>query len=142
MIEITKISSQNDMDDCFHIRTKVFVEEQNVPLDEEMDGHDKDADHYLLRLKGKATATARVRILGDVAKIERVAVLKSERGLNIGRKLMEFIMADIQKNKTVTLMKLGAQVQVIPFYENLGFISHGDEFLDAGIKHRWMTCNI
>ena len=142
MIEISKITRQSDRDDCFHIRTKVFVEEQNVPLDEEMDGHDGDADHYLLRLKGKATATARVRILGDVAKIERVAVLRSERGLNIGRKLMEFIMADIQNDKTVTLMKLGAQVQVIPFYENLGFTSYGDEFLDAGIKHRWMTCNI
>lgn len=139
MIEITKVTSQSDRDDCFHIRTIVFVEEQNVSLDEEMDGRDGDADHYLLRVAGKATATARVRLLDDVAKIERVAVLKSERGLNLGRKLMKFIMADIQKNKNITLMKLGAQVQVIPFYENLGFISYGDEFLDAGIKHRWMS---
>ncbi len=139
MIEIARITAPSDRNDCIHIRTVVFVEEQNVPKQEEIDGLDGEAEHYLLWVNKKPIATARVRILDDVAKIERVAVLRNERGLNIGRKLMEFIMADIQKNKDITLMKLGAQVQVIPFYENLGFVSYGNEFLDAGIRHRWMT---
>jgi len=146
MIKISKITGKNDRDHCFHIRTVVFVEEQNVPLNEEMDGLDDDADHYLLWQDDTPIATARVRYLGGTAKIERVALLKGYRGRNIGLTLMEYIIEDIrsdlQKSPKVTQLKLGAQIQVIPFYEKLGFISHGDDFLDAGITHRWMTRKI
>lgn len=138
MTSITKITSQQDMQKCFHIRTKVFVEEQNVPVDEEIDGLDPGACHYLLSVDGTACATARVRYLSGVAKIERVAVLKDWRGHAIGRQLMKFIMADIGENPAIRQMKLGAQIQVIDFYDKLGFKSYGDEFLDAGIRHRWM----
>lgn len=130
------------MEKCFHIRTLVFTQEQNVSGHEEIDGLDPQADHYLLLANDAATATARVRYPDGVAKIERVAVLKTHRGLNIGRQLMEFIMADIQKNPAVKMMKLGAQIQVVDFYEKLGFKSHGDEFLDAGIRHIWMKRKI
>jgi len=140
MTEITihKVTSEDDLKRCLHIRTVVFVEEQNVPVEEEIDGLDPQADHYLLSVAGQAAATARVRYPDNVAKIERVAVFKGNRGLNIGKRLMEFIMDDICKKPAITYMKLGAQVQVIPFYEKLGFVCYGEEFLDAGIRHRWM----
>ena len=140
MTEITvqKVTSEEDIKSCVHIRTVVFVEEQNVPIEEEIDGLDPEADQYLLRVDNTPAATARVRYPDNVAKIERVAVLKGNRGLNIGRRLMDFLMKDIKNTPNVKYMKLGAQVQVIPFYEKLGFHSYGDEFLDAGIRHRWM----
>ncbi|VAV94771.1 GNAT family acetyltransferase YjcF [hydrothermal vent metagenome] len=141
-VTIIKITSEEELDKCFQIRTVVFVEEQNVPMDEEIDGLDGEADHYLLCLNDRAVATARVRHLDEVAKIERVAVLCGNRGLNIGRRLMEYIMADIQGNPAIRVMKLGAQIQVIEFYEKLGFTCYGDEFLDAGIRHRWMMRRI
>jgi predicted GNAT family N-acyltransferase len=137
-IKIIKTSTEKDMEGCFHIRTVVFIHEQNVPMDEEIDGLDKEADHYLLSTDDEPIATARVRFKGGVAKIERVAVLKSRRGLNIGRRLMEFIMADIMKNSDIKTLKLGAQIQAISFYEKLGFKSYGDEYLDANIRHIWM----
>ncbi len=141
-VTIIKISSEKELNKCFQIRTVVFVEEQNVPVDEEIDGLDGEADHYLLFLDNIATATARVRHLDEIAKIERVAVLSGNRGLNIGRRLMEYIMADIRENSAIQVMKLGAQIQVIKFYEKLGFTCYGDEFLDAGIRHRWMMRRI
>lgn len=142
-IKIIKISTENDLDNCFHIRTIVFVDEQNVPLEEEIDGLDSEADHYLLFMNGKAAATARVRYPDErVAKIERVAVLKSQRGRAIGRQLMEFIMADIGGNPAVKTLKLGAQIQAIEFYEKLNFKRYGDEYLDAGIRHIWMKQEI
>lgn len=137
-ITVVKISPEEDLDKCFHIRTVVFVDEQKVSLQEELDGLDPEADHYLLTVDGKATATARVRYPESIAKIERVAVLKGQRGLNIGRRLMEYIINDIQQNPAIKVMKLGAQVQVVEFYEKLGFTCYGDEFLDAGIRHKWM----
>jgi len=137
-ITIAKITSAEDMAECFHIRTVVFVEEQDVSLSEEIDGLDPEAEHYLLTVDGVACATARVRILGLVAKIERVAVMKNRRGQALGRKLMEFVIADIKRDSAITTLKLGAQVQVIDFYRQLGFKSYGDEFVDAGIRHRWM----
>ncbi len=139
-IKIAKINPDTDLKDCLNIRTIVFVQEQNVSVEEEMDGLDGEADHYLLWVKGEPVATARVRLLLDVAKIERVAVLKSQRGMDIGRKLMEFIISDLRQNPAIQTLKLGAQVQVIPFYERLGFTAYGDEFIDAGIRHRWMAC--
>ena len=138
-IKISKITSDTELKDCFHIRTIVFINEQNVPLAEEMDQWDQEADHYLLSMAGKSAATARVRYISDIAKIERVAVLKEMRGHNIGQRLMTYIMADIKKNPAVKIMKLGAQTHAIAFYEKLGFKCYGDEFLDAGILHRWMT---
>lgn len=137
-IKIIKVSSEKQMEDCFHIRTVVFIHEQNVPVQEEIDGLDKQADHYLLSADEKPVATARVRIQDGMAKIERVAVLKNQRGLNIGRRLMEFIMADILKNSDIKILKLGAQIQAIVFYEKLGFESYGEEYFDANIRHNWM----
>ena len=137
-IKIAKINTDAHLKDCLKIRTFVFVQEQNVSVEEEMDGLDNEADHYLLWVRDEPVATARVRLLSGVAKIERVAVLKSQRGKDIGRKLMEFIISDLKQNPAIQTLKLGAQVQVIPFYERLGFMAYGDEFMDAGIRHRWM----
>ncbi|PHZ85701.1 GNAT family N-acetyltransferase [Paremcibacter congregatus] len=141
-ITIEKITTAADLEKCFQIRTIVFVEEQHVAQDEEIDGLDPQADQYLLSVDGAPTATARVRYVDGLAKIERVAVLKTRRGLNIGRKLMEFIIADIKAQAQVSTLKLGAQIQVVGFYQQLGFQEYGDEFLDAGIRHKWMKRTI
>lgn len=141
-IKIIRISSKEDLKKCILIRTVVFVDEQDVPVEEEIDGLDGEADHYLLYVDGQASATARVRYPEGIAKIERVAVLKNLRGHAIGRRLMEFLIADIQRNPAIRILKLGAQIQAINFYEKLGFTSYGDEYLDADIRHRWMKREI
>jgi predicted GNAT family N-acyltransferase len=134
---IRRAVTGEDRDRCYLIRMEVFVEEQKVPPWEEMDHFDEEATHYLAEENGKAVGTARLVDKGDgVGKIGRVAVLRGARGTGVGRDLMRCILdeAGVQFHSYV----LDAQVQVIPFYERLGFVAEGDVFLDAGIEHRRM----
>lgn len=123
---------------CLDIRNKVFVEGQGVPFTEEVDGKDPECDHFLLLTDNKPTGTARIRYAENTAKIERVAILDTYRGMNLGRKLMEAILEDIGKNPSLKKAVLGSQTHAIPFYTKLGFEICSDEYMDAGIPHKDM----
>lgn len=116
------------------IRRVVFIEEQRVPLEEEWDGRDPDCHHFLALLDGHPVGTA--RLLPD-AHIGRVAVLKEVRGLGIGEALMRAAIEAARRDGHASV-ELAAQTQALAFYERLGFLAFGDEFLDAGILHRHM----
>jgi len=124
---------------CVEVRCIVFVEEQGVDLGEEIDGLDGEAVQILGLEDDQAVATMRIRILDNIAKIERVCVVREQRGTGAGMALMEFAHAHLQTNEHVSTAKLGAQTQALGFYERLGYIAEGDEFLDAGIPHYMMT---
>ncbi|WP_069383481.1 GNAT family N-acetyltransferase [Halomonas caseinilytica] len=118
------------------IRRRVFIDEQDVPPEEEWDGRDAECRHFLaLDDTGKALGTARLLPDGHIG---RVAVLQDARGLGIGLALMKAAIASAQRRGD-TSVALAAQIQALPFYERLGFQAHGDTFLDAGIPHRNMT---
>lgn len=128
-----------DMAICFAIRSEVFVKEQSVPIEIEFDDNDSDATHFLLRTDdGQPAGTARLRYADGRAKIERVAIRKSHRGKGLGRLLMENILMQVRADARAARAALGAQVHAIPFYESLGFIVTGDEYMDANIPHRGM----
>ena len=135
---IKKVSIPEDMLHCFNIRHQVFVEGQNVPLNEEMDGKDDESSHYLLLFDTIPAGVARVRFMDDYAKIERVAILAAYQGKKLGHALMQFILADLQKNPLIKNAKLSSQTYAIPFYERLGFDVCSEEYLDAGIPHKDM----
>ncbi len=117
------------------IRMDVFVDEQNVPTEEEADGHDETARHFLAWADGAAAGTARVVFLSpDLAKITRVAVRAAYRGQGIGLALMRYILATIPVPDFV----LDAQVQAQGFYAGLGFTPEGEVFMEAGIAHQRM----
>jgi predicted GNAT family N-acyltransferase len=122
-------------ENCFAIRWEVFVDEQNVPPDEEADEYDAVARHFLALYEAAPAGTARVIFKAPgIAKITRVAVKKQFRGLQIGAQLMRHIEA----NMSATQFVLDAQTQAARFYEVLGYQGYGDEFLEAGIAHRRM----
>jgi predicted GNAT family N-acyltransferase len=125
-----------DFEDCFAIRLAVFVQEQNVPIEQERDENDATARHFLARESGVALGTARVILKdeGATAKIGRVAVLPAGRGKGVGAALMRFIEAHAGAETCM----LDAQIQALKFYEMLGYHAYGAEFLDAGIAHRRM----
>src|SRR5205807_2118636 len=107
----------------------------------EMDEHDETADHFLVEISGEIVGTARIVDLGEgVGKIGRVAILKSHRGQGLGLKLMQLVI-EAARTRYSTLT-LDAQLQVIPFYEKLGFVAEGDVFLDAAIEHRKMRLEL
>jgi predicted GNAT family N-acyltransferase len=120
-----------DFETCFLLRVEVFVQEQKVPAEEERDEYDETALHFLARHDGEPVGTARVLLKPDGAKITRVAVRKSARGLGIGAALMRHIEANVAAQQFM----LDAQTHALPFYQSLGYKPVGEEFLEAGIPH-------
>ena len=120
---------------CYDIRKAVFVQEQAVPLELEMDEYDDIATHFLLRdAEETPLATARLLDKHGLAKIGRVAVVQEARGQGLGLLLMQFVVSEA-KRRGFTEAVLDSQTYAIPFYERLGFRAEGEEFDDAGIPH-------
>ncbi|HEV3158016.1 MAG TPA: GNAT family N-acetyltransferase [Candidatus Baltobacteraceae bacterium] len=132
-INCRRAVSEDDRAAVFAIRRSVFVEEQGVSEELERDEHDADAWHVIAESGERIIGAA--RCVG--AKIGRVAVLHQFRGQRVGRQLMEWLLRELQA-QNLTEVYLDAQVQVIPFYEQLGFAVEGELFEEAGILHRRM----
>jgi ElaA protein len=137
-----QVTSPRNMVHCFAIRRSVFIEEQDVPEEIEIDGEDSECVHFLGVLDGIHIATLRVKTQGPKIKIQRVAVLKEYRKVKgIGRGIMEEVL-DWARNTGHEVAVLGAQVPVIGFYEKLGFVHLGDPYEDAGIMHQDMKLSL
>lgn len=127
-----------DLATCRAIRHAVFVIEQSVPQDEELDGLDDTALHLLALKDGEPCGTARLIMQGDIGKITRVAVLQHARGTGLGAALIRAALDELRRHPGITRASLGAQTHVIGFYERLGFVAYGPIYDDAGIPHRMM----
>ncbi len=131
------IAGQDRFAECLALRLEVFVEEQQVPIEEEEDGLDVESTHFLAVDGDAIVGTARLRIVDGEGKAERVAVRAAGRRGGVGRALMRALESEASRVGART-MCLNAQVSAIPFYEALGYLAHGPEFDDAGIPHRAM----
>ncbi|WP_338707338.1 GNAT family N-acetyltransferase [Paenibacillus amylolyticus] len=138
---IVEVNNQELLDACFAIRTAIFVEEQGVPAADEFDAYDTldaEARHILLYVDGVPAASSRLRIVEQVAKLERICVMLDYRKHGLGRvlidKLEQMAIADgLEK------AKLHAQVQASGFYERLGYAPASEVFMEDGIPHLLMT---
>ncbi|MCU0902888.1 MAG: GNAT family N-acetyltransferase [Tabrizicola sp.] len=133
-----KIEVTDDIPTCQALRRVVFIEEQGVPEADEVDGLDGRAIHLLAWDGECPVGTARLLVKGEVGKIGRVCVLPEARGLGLGAALIREALVVLQGQPGVIEAYLGSQSQATGFYEKLGFVVEGDEFLDAGIPHRHM----
>ena len=149
-LRITTVTTQAELNECLLVRRAVFVREQGVSEQEEIDEHDGDpatvasAVHVLGRVQGFPAATGRLlldRPQSEDAHIGRVAVIEQLRGRGYGRAVMEALQAEARE-RGIAGITLGAQLHAIPFYERLGYVARGDIFLDAGIEHRWMDLRL
>ncbi|WP_085316175.1 GNAT family N-acetyltransferase [Derxia lacustris] len=118
------------------IRWRVFVDEQGVPADMELDEMDPLCLHALARdASGLPVATARLLPSVDgVAAIGRMAVEASQRGQGTGRRVLETMVAAAAARGD-RIAELHAQVTARGFYERAGFAAVGAEYLEAGIVH-------
>lgn len=117
------------------LRHVIFVEEQGVPLELELDGEDPNAHHAAaFSDDGEVIGTGRMLESG---KIGRMAVCQLLRRRGIGRALLDTLVEEAQ-HMGLPDVSLGAQLSAIPFYEGAGFQAYGDVFLDAGIDHKMM----
>ncbi len=137
-MDIITVDTEEMYEQCLDIRFKVFVDEQKVPENEEVDQYEKECTHFLVKLDDEYVGTARFRRKSEnTVKIERVAVLSDYRGRGIGYKLMEHMHA-VAKVNGYTYAVLGGQLHAVKFYESLGYEVDSDIFLDAGIEHYMM----
>ena len=133
------ICDYNDnKNDICKIRFEVFVDEQNVPEELEIDGLDDEAKHVLAYLDNEAIGTG--RILSD-GHIGRIAVLKKHRGLGIGKIMMQSLMQSAEEAKLEKLW-LSSQWHARGFYLDLGFQCEGEIYEEAGIDHIKMSKKI
>ncbi|CAB1209927.1 GNAT family N-acetyltransferase [Acinetobacter bouvetii] len=124
-------------DDAKLIREQVFILEQQIAVEDEWDEQDAISQHFVIYDHTQPVATARLLQNNSVG---RVAVLKSHRGLGMGKMLMLYIIEHAKQQQREWL-KLSSQVHAMPFYASLGFKAEGDEYLDCGIPHRDMRLN-
>lgn len=118
--------------DAQTIRLAVFVREQNVPAELEMD--DKDAVClHAVAYDAAGVPVGTGRLLPD-GHIGRMAVMKAARGTGIGGALLRGLMARARERGHAEVV-LSAQTHAAPFYKAHGFVQVGDEFLEAGIAH-------
>src|SRR5690606_15590567 len=118
------------------ISTEVFIQEQGVPVADEWDGLDESASHFLVQTyQGEAIARARVLTESEPRRyrIGRVTVLKAFRRQGGGQLLMRSIMDECLSQPGSAGLYLHAQTQCQYFYELLGFVAEGEEFMDADI---------
>ena len=131
-----KVSSKEEMEKSYSIRTKVFCEEQKISKEIEFDNLDYLCGHFLIFDDKKAIGTTRVRHKEkNILKIERVAVLLEFRRLKVGSILIKNIIEhymNLDDNKSIILH---SQVAVANFYKSLNFISYGNDFFEDGIPH-------
>ncbi|MDB2675913.1 GNAT family N-acetyltransferase [Amylibacter sp.] len=142
LLDIRFTQNNKDMLSCLDLRRTVFIEEQNVPENEEVDGDDPDCDHILLTVSDIPVGAARLKYYNDFIKVQRVCVLKNYRGQGIGSKIINFIIRHVEKNDIRSSVRLGSQIHALEFYKRLGFIEFGEEYLDAGILHKDMEFQI
>ncbi|MBU3724388.1 MAG: GNAT family N-acetyltransferase [Burkholderiaceae bacterium] len=120
------------------IRFAVFVDEQNVPQELELDDLDPLCVHALIQIDGQPVATGR---LCPDGRIGRMAVIKAFRGQGLGDEILgALISAAASRGQSET--HLHAQVHALGFYERHGYTADGPEFEEAGIAHRTMRRRI
>ncbi len=116
------------------IRLAVFVEEQSVPFDEELDERDRGAYHVLAVVGDRPVGTGRLAIEGGVGRIGRMAVLAAARGQGVGSAILQALLAEARRLGLRSVW-LAAQLHARPLYARFGFVGGGPHFLDGGIWH-------
>lgn len=133
-MEVKQVSTKEQLEDAFTVRRAVFVQEQQVPEEEEIDQFEDDSTHVVLYDNKEPVGAGRVRVLDGIGKLERICVLSTSRQKGAGKLIVEKL-EDVATAQGVSKLKLNAQTHAIPFYERLGYETVSDVFMDAGIPH-------
>jgi len=133
-MKIKIVRTATEKSDCVLIRKAVFVEEQKVPMNLEIDEHEDEAIHFVGYVDDQPVAASRLRFVYGKGKLERICVLKEHRGKSFGKQIIDK-MEEVVKDHDIKQTTLNGQVHAISFYEKLGYQVVSEEFMDAGIPH-------
>jgi len=136
---VKQVNTTKELKDVQEVRRQVFIEEQGINREADIDGLDQTSDHIIVYDNNTPVGTARIRYKNRVqAKLERIAVLKSYRGQGIGKRITEASLK-LAKMKGASEVTLDAQQSAARFYKKLGFRQEGEPFEEVGIPHIAMT---
>jgi YbgC/YbaW family acyl-CoA thioester hydrolase len=118
------------------LRMDVFVKEQGVPAEMEMDEWDPVCRHVVaVNHLGHCVATGRlITEAPGVGRIGRMAVSRELRGARVGRQVLDALVAAAQARGDREVV-LHAQVHAQSFYARAGFVPEGQVYDEAGIDH-------
>ena len=133
-ITVKLVETEEDMEAAVGIRFRVFVDEQAVPPDIELDEYDAQATHAIAVEDGDAMGTGRMFLEDGAARIGRMAVDSAHRRRGVGDLILRFL-EDEAKIQGATEIVLHAQDYVKAFYAAHGYTEHGGTFMEAGILH-------
>ncbi len=136
-IRVFEITDRSQMEQAWTIRRLVFVQEQHVPEELEMDAEDAHALHALALDGNVPVGCGRMVTHDGYVKIGRMAVLCERRGQGIGRSILAFLM-DLARQRGFQRAVLHAQLTAEGFYLKNGYVPEGEVFEEAGIAHRRM----
>jgi predicted GNAT family N-acyltransferase len=137
-LSVTEVGDDRSrMEQAWALRRRVFIEEQHVPEEIELDADDARAFHALALEDGRPVGCGRMVPHSDYVKIGRMAVLAERRGAGVGRRVLEFLLEHARR-RGFRLAVLDAQLHAERFYLKQGFTPVGDTFEEAGIMHRRM----
>ena len=140
-LKIRRVNNENDLEKTIEIRKNVFINEQNVPIDIEIDGLDPESKHFIVYLNDEPIGCARIRTNKTSAKLERIAIKKKYRSKGFGTKLTKFLI-DYCKKEGFDEITLHSQTYIADFYKSLGFKTRGKPFFEADIEHIEMYLDV
>lgn len=132
-IKMIDVNRPEALEDAFYIRREVFIKEQNVPEEEEIDELDLKAHHVIVYANARPVATGRLVQNGKSCLIGRICVLNECRGKQIGKLVVEKLLEKAAEIKAKEV-HVHAQTHAVNFYEKLGFTPYGDTYLESNIK--------
>ena len=136
---VREASWERDSPAMIAIREAVFVVEQGVPVEIEIDGRDPACAHVLaLDHESRSIGTARMLPSGHIG---RIAVVREWRERGVGSLLVAALLEQARRSG-LSEVDLDSQTHAIGFYEKLGFEVRGEEFMEAGIAHQNMVLRL
>jgi predicted GNAT family N-acyltransferase len=134
MVRISVVKTDKQREDAFAVRIAVFVDEQGISREDELDELDATAVHIVGYEDGVPVAAGRLVVEHDYAKIGRMAVLADHRGRGLGAEVLEALeQAGVERG--IRHFKLSAQLHAQGFYQSCGYTPVGDVYDEVGIPH-------
>ncbi|WP_096155084.1 MULTISPECIES: GNAT family N-acetyltransferase [Bacillus] len=138
-LNVQLVSTEEQLEDAYKVRKIVFVEEQEVPLEEEIDEFENTATHFVLYDGEEPVGAGRFRVVDGYGKVERICVLPTHRTSRGSGRLIMSAIENFAVDQGVKKLKLNAQTHAEGFYAKLGYETVSDIFMDAGIPHVTMV---
>lgn len=142
MLLISEVKTDEQYNQVINIRKDVFIQEQGVDHNIEIDSYEKSSIYFLGTVDNIPIVTGRLRLTQLGIKFERIATVMDYRKKGYGTQLMSYMQNYCLKRFPNKPLYMYAQVSAVEFYQKLNWKIIGDKFVEAGIEHRKMLYNL